>query len=43
MKLQKLCKFQLLIASIYHENGIKLSLNDILNLILNNYDDFLEH
>ena len=43
MKLQKLCKFQLLIAAIYHENGIKLTPNDILNIILNNYDDFLKY
>ncbi len=42
-KLQKLGKLQPLISSIYQENGIKIHLNDILMLILNNYEEFLEY
>lgn len=42
-KIQKLSKYQLLIVSILFENGIKLSLCDVLGLIMDNYEQFLAH
>ena len=41
MKLQKLVKYQYLFWGIFIDNGIKMTLAELANLIFSNYDEFL--